>query len=174
MATNPDMKSGGGNQADGLRRMSSVTPLDRKRARAIAVTGGKGGVGKSTVALNLAVSWARRGSKTLTVDGDLGMADLNLMLGLAPAHSLADVLDGVPISDVLEAAHGIDLLPALNGSHRLANLDDAARRNMLSAIDSSGHSAACRATRLPRPRPCCPRAARWPVTRSSRRTRRST
>jgi flagellar biosynthesis protein FlhG len=125
-------------QADGLRRISgggSVTPLDRPRARAVAVTGGKGGVGKSTVALNLAVSWARRGSRTLTVDGDLGMADLNLLLGLAPERSLADVLDGAPIADVLIAAHGIDLVPALNGSHRLANLDEAARRRLIGAVN---------------------------------------
>lgn len=125
-------------QADGLRRISgngSVTPLDRPRARTVAVTGGKGGVGKSTVALNLAVSWARRGSRTLTIDGDLGMADLNLLLGLAPERSLADVLDGAPIEDVLIAAHGIDLVPALNGSHRLANLDESARRTIIGAVN---------------------------------------
>jgi flagellar biosynthesis protein FlhG len=100
----------------------------------LSVTGGKGGVGKSTLAINLAVAYARRGSRTLALDGDLGMADLNLLLGLAPARSLLDVLGGGAIEEVLIAAHGIHLLPALNGSYRLANLDSQARAKLFTAI----------------------------------------
>jgi flagellar biosynthesis protein FlhG len=103
--------------------------------RLLSVTGGKGGVGKSTVALNLAVSYARRGGKTLAVDGDLGMADLNLLLGLAPGKSALDVLRGDAIADCVVEAHGIDLLPALNGNHQLANLDRAGRQILFAAID---------------------------------------
>jgi flagellar biosynthesis protein FlhG len=127
-------------QAETLRRLTrdgSVAALERNRPRALAVTGGKGGVGKSTIAVNLAVSYASRGSRTLAVDGDLGMADLNLLLGLAPGRSLLDVLDGAPVSEVLVSAHGIDLLPALNGSHRLANLTPAERARLISAIESA-------------------------------------
>jgi flagellar biosynthesis protein FlhG len=129
-------------QAETLRRMqrgedSGLLQLDQNRPRALAVTGGKGGVGKSTISVNLAVTYARRGAKTLAVDGDLGMADLNLLLGLAPGRSLVDVLDGVPVQDVLCSAHGIDLLPALNGSHRLANLTPAERVRLLQAIESA-------------------------------------
>jgi flagellar biosynthesis protein FlhG len=113
-----------------------VVSIDQRRARTLAVTGGKGGVGKSTVSVNLAATYARR-SKTLMVDGDLGMADLNLLLGLAPDKSLADVLDGAPIDDVLVQAHGLTLLPALNGSHRLANLSDAERGTIMNAIDGA-------------------------------------
>ncbi len=129
-------------QAETLRKMqqredSGLLALEQHRPRALAVTGGKGGVGKSTIAVNLAVSYARRGAKTLAVDGDLGMADLNLLLGLAPGRSLVDVLDGVPVANVLCSAHGIDLLPALNGSHRLANLTPAERARLLGAIESA-------------------------------------
>jgi flagellar biosynthesis protein FlhG len=128
-----------GNQADGLRRLSqmggsSMASIGTRRARTLAVTGGKGGVGKSTVSVNLAATYARR-SRTLMIDGDLGMADLNLLLGLAPEKSLADVLDGAPVEDVLIEAHGLKLLPALNGSHRLANLGDADRATLLSTIE---------------------------------------
>jgi flagellar biosynthesis protein FlhG len=105
-------------------------------SRVLAVTGGKGGVGKSSVAVNLACSYAQRGAKTIAFDADLGMADLNLLLGVAPEESLLDVLQGRPIEEVLHEAHGIHLLPGLNGSFRLANLGDTERHTLLAAIDS--------------------------------------
>jgi len=102
----------------------------------LAVTGGKGGVGKSSVAVNLACSYAQRGARTIAFDADLGMADLNLLLGIAPEESLLDVLQGRPIEEVLAEAHGIHLLPGLNGSFRLANLGETERHTLLAAIDS--------------------------------------
>ena len=111
-------------------------PPPRPRARVVAVTGGKGGVGKSFVAANLAAAAAERGARTLAVDADLGMADLNLLLGVAPERSLLDVLCGTPIRDVIEPVHGLDLLPGLNGSVQLANLEDEERHVLLAAIDT--------------------------------------
>ncbi len=105
-------------------------------ARVVAVTGGKGGVGKSFISANLAAAWAAVGARTMAVDADFGMADLNLMLGVAPERSALDVLCGVPIEDVLVRAHGVDLLPGLNGSSTLANLDGAERRALLASIDT--------------------------------------
>src|SRR5262249_18047488 len=123
-------------QADTLRKMGGpVELLDTTRRRAIAVTGGKGRVGKSTMALNPPVACAPRGARTLAVDGDLGMADLNLLLGLAPERSLLDVVNGERLESALVGAHGIHLLPALNGSYKLANLDGRARERILDAID---------------------------------------
>ncbi len=107
----------------------------RRRERAIAVTGGKGGVGKSTIAIGLAAAYARDGSRTLMVDADFGMADLNLLLGVAPTLSLLDALDGTPIEDVVVTAHGIALLPALNGSYALAMMSGAARRRTLELVE---------------------------------------
>ena len=130
-------------QSAGLRRVmpGEIIPIGTgPRNRVIAVTGGKGGVGKSTIAVNLAVHWARRGSRTLAVDGDLGMADLNLLLGLAPARSLLDVVQGCPVEDVLVEAHGIKLLPALNGSFALANLDAHSRATIFRAVEKLGDS----------------------------------
>jgi flagellar biosynthesis protein FlhG len=126
------------NQADGLRRLGPVELIDTPRRRAIAVTGGKGGVGKSTVAVNISVAFAKRGARTITMDGDMGMADLNLLLGLAPEKSILDVIQGEHLENALIAAHGIHLLPALNGSFRLANLDGRARERILDAIDRLG------------------------------------
>ena len=103
-------------------------------ARVIAVTGGKGGVGKSTIAVNLAALAAEQGGRPLALDGDLGMADLNLLLGVAPGRSVLDVVNGVAIEDVLVEAHGVSLLPALNGSYLLANLRSEARDRVFAAL----------------------------------------
>jgi flagellar biosynthesis protein FlhG len=114
----------------------NVVALRTRRDRTIAVTGGKGGVGKSTLAVNLACAYARTGSSTLAIDADLGMADLNLLLGVAPEKSLLDVLRGEPVENVLIDAHGITLLPALNGSYALATLDARGRHGLFAAIDT--------------------------------------
>jgi len=123
-------------QADSLRRInkSPLVLLAPARRRVVAVTGGKGGVGKSTVAVNLAVTWAKRGARCLALDGDLGMADLNLLMGLAPHRSILDLVQGAPIEDVLVEAHGIHLLPALNGSFQAANLGVRARQTLVECI----------------------------------------
>ncbi len=116
-------------------RRDPLSPAPR-RERAIAITGGKGGVGKSTIAVGLATAYARAGARTLMVDADFGMADLNLLLGVAPSRSLLDALDGTPVDDVVVSAHGIALLPALNGSYALAMMDGAARRRTLELVEA--------------------------------------
>jgi flagellar biosynthesis protein FlhG len=110
-------------------------PPTRRRERAIAITGGKGGVGKSTFAVGLAAAYAADGARTLMVDADFGMADLNLLLGVAPSRSLLDALDGTPVDDIVVTAHGIALLPALNGSYALAMMNGAGRRRTLELVE---------------------------------------
>jgi flagellar biosynthesis protein FlhG len=115
-------------QGDRAPKASSVP------RRSIAVSGGKGGVGKSTIALNLAIAYSQLGARTLMVDTDLGMADLNLLLGVAPEKSLLDALGGTPIEDVLVAAHGIELLPALNGSYLLSTIGPTAQQRVIDLV----------------------------------------
>ena len=124
-------------QAGKLRRLrdEGVTSISPRRSRSIAVTGGKGGVGKSALAVNLAVTYATLGARALLVDGDLGMADLNLLLGVAPDRSSLDVLQGLPVDQALVPAHGLHLLPALNGCFQLENMNGDARGRLLDAID---------------------------------------
>ena len=104
--------------------------------RAVAVAGGKGGVGKSTIALNLALAYSQLGARTLMVDTDLGMADLNLLLGVAPEKSILDALGGTPVEDILIKAHGLELLPALNGSYLLSTIGPAAQRRIIEIVQS--------------------------------------
>lgn len=106
------------------------------RARAIAVTGAKGGVGKSSVALNLALAYAARASRTLLVDGDLGRGDQNLLLGVAPERGLVDILAGLPVERALVEVHGLHLLPALSDCLHLERLDWSSRSRLLERIDA--------------------------------------
>jgi len=125
-------------QAHTLRVLRGGKPEDTlpKQRRAFAVTGGKGGIGKSTIAVNLAVAYAQMGAKTLMLDTDLGMADLNLLLGVAPEKSLLDALGGADLQDVLVQAHGIELLPALNGSYLLSTLGKAGLEKIMALVES--------------------------------------
>jgi flagellar biosynthesis protein FlhG len=119
---------------------SNVIDFRRNEGRTLAITGGKGGVGKSMVAVNLAATYAARKLRTLVFDGDLGMADLNLLLGVAPPKSVLDLLKGSSLDDVTTQAHGLYLLPGLNGSHQLANLTPDMRRSLHSEITTASAS----------------------------------
>ncbi|MBI5509020.1 MAG: MinD/ParA family protein [Deltaproteobacteria bacterium] len=108
------------------------------RPRVIAVASGKGGVGKTTLTANLAIAFARRGHRVLTIDGDLGLANLDLAFGLRPERTLLDLLEGsVPIEAVLATGpQGVALLPACSGRYDLANLADRERVSLFAAIDA--------------------------------------
>jgi flagellar biosynthesis protein FlhG len=103
----------------GERPSDDSTP----RARVVCVASGKGGVGKSVLATNLAAVRAARGERVLLVDFDAGLANLHLLLGLAPHHDLGHVLDGViPAREaVVRGPGGLHLLSGGVGRHALAN-----------------------------------------------------
>jgi flagellar biosynthesis protein FlhG len=92
-------------------------------ARVVCVASGKGGVGKSVLATNLAVARAARGERVLLLDFDAGLANLHLLLGLAPEHDLGHVLDGrIAARDAIVAGPaGMHLLSGGVGRHTLAN-----------------------------------------------------
>ena len=103
-----------------------VPPASRPKRRMVAVTSGKGGVGKTNIVTNLALALARQGTRVLVVDGDLGLANVDLLLGVAPQYDLQDVILGQrSIRDVVfEGPDGIQVLPASSGVEELANLDE--------------------------------------------------
>ena len=76
-------------QASGLRHMNNPKPV-----KVISVSGGKGGVGKSNITVNLAVSLARKGQKVLIMDADLGLANVDIMLGLRVQKNLSHLVRG--------------------------------------------------------------------------------
>jgi flagellar biosynthesis protein FlhG len=90
----------------------------------IAVTGGKGGVGKSTVGVNLATAFAQLGRRTLLLDGDLGLANADVLLGITPRHTLAHVVRGErSMQEILvDAPQGFKVVPAASGIAQMAAL----------------------------------------------------
>src|SRR5215831_11651236 len=90
--------------------------------RVIAVTGGKGGVGKTSVSVNLATGLAAAGRRVVLLDGDLGLANVDVLLGLSPRYTLAHVLSGERTLDeiLVEAPQGFSVVPAASGVANMA------------------------------------------------------
>ena len=98
---------------------------ENRRARTIAVASGKGGVGKTCIAISLAATLAGTSRRVLLVDGDLGLANVDVQLGLTPDRDLGDLIDGrgtLRETVTAFAAGGFDVLPGRAGSGALSTL----------------------------------------------------
>ncbi len=102
----------------------------------VLVTGGKGGVGKTTVAANLGVEMASAGKRVLIVDLDLGLANLNVLLGLDTPRTIEDALTGAvePSACVVPGPAGVHLLPAGSGTERMGRLTGEQRERLVEVI----------------------------------------
>ncbi len=109
----------------------------RTPCRAIAVAGGKGGVGKSTVAVNLAMALSMADHKVVLLDADMGLANVDVMLGLTPSRHIGHLLDGeCKLEDLLlPAARGLQVVPAGSGTRRLAQLNNGEHAAIIRAFD---------------------------------------
>lgn len=106
--------------------------------RVIAVTSGKGGVGKSNIVVNLGLALAQMGQKVLLIDADLGLANLDILLGLSPRFTIHDFLSlRRSLSEVMvEGPEGTKILPASSGIPELADLDKHQKMFLLSELDN--------------------------------------
>lgn len=113
-----------------------ASPPVELRRRTIAFTSGKGGVGKSNLVLNTALLLARRGRSVAILDGDLGLANLNVLMGLSPLHDLRHVIAGDKRLDeiTVRGPHGILVIPAGSGVAELANLAEDEREGLLDQL----------------------------------------
>lgn len=109
------------------------------RAPFVGAISGKGGVGKTNLMANLAVAASGLGARVLLVDGDLGLANLDVLLGLVPTRSVSDVLDtDLPLDEVLvPGPRGVRLLPAASGRADLAALDPTQLARLAERLDAS-------------------------------------
>jgi len=103
----------------------------------IVVTSGKGGVGKSNIALNLAVALSQQGHRTALIDADLGLANIHILCGHQPRSTLLDVVrTGLPLAQALEKGPaGVDLVVGGSGTDELANLPRYQRYRLISELE---------------------------------------
>jgi len=136
-------------QAAGLRKMVKLNNninadfvikdnVKNTPIRVISVTSGKGGVGKTSITVNLAEAFHKHNKRVLILDADLGLANMDIMLGLNPRYTISHVLSGeMRLEDVIISTQsGFKLLPAASGMQELTELDENQKRFLLNEMDS--------------------------------------
>ena len=115
-------------QAGTLRKLMSnrvaIRPMNMRPVRVISVTSGKGGVGKTNIVANLSVLMQKAGKRVMVLDGDFGLANMNIVMGLDAKHTIHDVIEGEKeMSDImLTGPHGLKMIPASSGIFKMTQL----------------------------------------------------
>ena len=107
-------------QAQELKEMMS----NNRKTRIIAITSGKGGVGKSNLSVNMAIAYAQHGKKVILIDGDLGMANVNVLMNIVPQYNLMQVINKQKTMQeiITDTEFGIKFIAGANGFSKIANL----------------------------------------------------
>ena len=118
-------------QAMGLRRMVNPDPV-----RVIAVTGGKGGVGKTNISVNLGVALAELGRRVMLLDADLGLANIDVILGIHARRNLSHVMKGeCSLEEIMVTGpKGIRVIPGASGMQHMAELSPAEHAGLIHAF----------------------------------------
>lgn len=120
---------------------SNLLSPRRGAVRTLAITGGKGGVGKTNVSVNLGVALAAMGKRTMLLDADLGLANVDVLLGLSPQYTLGDLVAGrCGLSDVIvEGPGGLLIVPAASGRRHMAELAPAEHMGLVNIFNDFEH-----------------------------------
>ncbi len=127
-------------QATRLRELVQKKPVKTNKhpsgLRVIAIASGKGGVGKSNVVINLAIALAKLDYRVVVFDADLGLANVDVLLGMVPQYTLYDILNGQRTLDevIINGPAGIRVVPGGSGIQELANLDYYQREQLVRGL----------------------------------------
>ncbi len=118
-------------QAAGIRKMTNSSPV-----RTIAITSGKGGAGKTNLSVNLGISLAQTGQRVAILDADMGLANVDILLGIYPKFNLSHVLSGEKtLAEImLEGPAGIKVIPGASGIQKMAELSPTEQAAMIHAF----------------------------------------
>jgi len=125
-------------QAEKLRELMQNRKEDTHlNTRIIAVSSGKGGVGKTNIAINLALSYAELGKKVTVMDADLGLANVNVVLGVIPKYNLYHVIrQQKKMKDIImDTSYGIKIVAGASGFSKIANLSEDERKIFIQELD---------------------------------------
>jgi len=116
-------------------RKSSIP--EAKSVRVISVTSGKGGVGKTNITANLAIALAQLGKQVLIWDADLGLANIDILLGLNAQYNINHLLNGTKTLEeiIIEGPQGIKIMPASSGIQEMASLNEGQKVRLLNEFD---------------------------------------
>lgn len=123
--------------ADQAQNLREFVRQHQHGARVLAVTSGKGGVGKTNTSINLSIALAAKGKVVSIIDADLGLANVEVLLGLNSLYNLQHVISGErSMTDVLvQGPGGINVVPGSSGIARLADMGPKARQNVLNGLE---------------------------------------
>jgi len=130
-------------QAETLREIMKARSVPEKTGtRIIAVASGKGGVGKTNISTNLALAYAKLGKRVVLMDADLGLANVNVVLGVIPKYNLYHLIrKQKSLTDILmDTSYGIQIVAGASGFAKIANLNEDERESFVEEL--SGLSAA--------------------------------
>ncbi|MTI58801.1 MAG: MinD/ParA family protein [Firmicutes bacterium] len=127
-------------QAANLRRKVDDKAGINNGSRMIAIASGKGGVGKSNIAVNIGLALGKNNKRVLLMDADLGMANIDVLLGLTAKYNLSHVLHGeCSLTDaLLQGPGGLDILPGTSGVEELLNIDQRQVKRLISVSSQMG------------------------------------
>jgi len=122
--------------AEQAQNLHQFVNKNKGLARVIAVTSGKGGVGKTNTSINLAISLADKGNRVILLDADLGLANVEVLLGLNSIYTIQHVIDGQrSMSEILvKGPGGIAVVPGTSGIAKLADLSPKARNRIMEGL----------------------------------------
>ncbi|ANO51061.1 MinD/ParA family protein [Woeseia oceani] len=122
-------------QGEGIKQA-----LARRPVKVVAITSGKGGVGKTNVATNLAVALSNRRRKVMLLDADLGLANIDVLLGLQPRFNLSHVISGEAdlASTIINGPAGVQIVPAASGNFSMTDVPPASQAAIVQAFSDLG------------------------------------